>query len=163
VDCRIIISFIGGFVSLGRFISDIILIGIVSLIGSSASSAHWLIGFGGFTIRSVAAIIAATANLSAVVRKQATRGVAAFFAALHPCNHLAVAGATATRWLKHTASHRVAALRISASKNCKCGNCALCHLITSHSFVCEGDDYLLAACSREEKYVVVDCFFWQFL
>ena len=96
VDCWIIIGFIGGFVGLGRFISDISLIGFVSLIGSLASSAHWLIGFGGFAIRSVAAIIAATANLSVVVRKQATRGVAAFFVALCNCDHLAMAGTTTT-------------------------------------------------------------------
>ncbi len=66
-------------------------------------------------IRSVAAIITATANLSAVVRKQATRRVAAFFAALHDCDHLTAAAATATQWLKHIASHKVVALRISAS------------------------------------------------
>ena len=40
VDFRIIIGFISGFVGLGRFISDISLIGYVSLIGSSASSAR---------------------------------------------------------------------------------------------------------------------------
>jgi hypothetical protein len=68
-DCRIIIGFIGSFVGLGKVISDISLISFVSLIGLSASSARWLIGFGSFAIRSVAAIITATANLSAVVHK----------------------------------------------------------------------------------------------
>jgi hypothetical protein len=82
VDCWIIVGFISGFVGLGGLISDISLTGLVGLIGSLASSACWLIGFGGFMIRRVAAIIAAMANLSAVVRKQATRRVVAFFVAL---------------------------------------------------------------------------------
>ena len=116
VDCRIIVGFIGGFVGLSGLISNISIIGFVSLIRLLASSACWLIGFGGVAICSVAAIIAALANLSAVVRKQATRGVAAFFVVLCNSNHLAMAGATATCWLKQTASHGIAALQISASE-----------------------------------------------
>ena len=59
VDCQIIVGFNRGFVSLGGLIR---IIGFISLIGSSASFARWLISFGGFAICSVAAIIAAMEN-----------------------------------------------------------------------------------------------------
>jgi hypothetical protein len=159
VDCRIIVGFISGFVGLGGLISNISLIGFISLIGLSASSAYWLIGFGGFAICSVAAIIAATANLSAVVRKQATCRVAAFFAALWDSDHLAMAGATTTCWLKHTASHRVATLQISASDIVDAATAFYAaSSIHVHSFVREKMCWWLALAKKTN--VVVDCLFW---
>ena len=62
----------------------------------------------------LAATAITTASLFAVSRNQA-RGVGKLFAAALP-DCLAVAAVKTMLWLKHTASHRVAALQISASK-----------------------------------------------
>ncbi len=48
-------------------------------------------------------------------------------------------------------------------RNYQRGSIVLSHrLIASRLFIGEGEE-VLVACSREEKDVVVDCLFWQFL
>jgi hypothetical protein len=99
-----------GFIHLVDFIGVVGLVGLVELNGLGlvdSSTYHCFCNY-------LAATAITTATLFAVSRNQACRVAKLFATALR--DHLVAAAVKTTLWLKHTASHGVAALCISASK-----------------------------------------------
>ena len=113
-----LVNFIGvvGLVGLIGFICLVNLIGVVGLVRLVELNGLGLVDSSTYHrfCDYLAATAITTATLFAVSRNLGRRVAKLFVAALYNC--LVTAAVKTTMWLKHTASHRVVALQISASK-----------------------------------------------